>query len=591
MRRTILSILIVAPFFSLQLFAQNEGEQEIVPMESPEPDEYYSIETNYNSDGTYVKRRKNGTILEKGFHVNKQLEGELTIYNNLGSISKIEHYKKGKLDGTSQEIYDTLITIKQYSQGNQIDYETVVSTRDLTHPISKMGPFFTGEKKSHSFAIYKEIPTDESIGYFFDTLTLSSQNQPILKRLVIQKKTNTNKIDTLFIAKCIFLNDAKESYSVNNLNDIIHKSVVSSMDLGFRTPFLGTDVTAYYTDGKIKWHITPSLRLTYYPNGQINDSIAISSDQANYFYRFLENGELLFFSNATFDRTTNSTTRNFEYYDKKQPLYTISSINNRPERVTSKNDSILNSIQKGDFIDYYGTHYITQADGKIDTSYSKERFPYHYTNDLPQGTFYISTEGREIKKLTIDQNGVFITSIFLGSTTPQITKKQTIIYKIDDVHHIYESATSNYKKTKLCINSKSLFSYDYVIKKESSDWNEEDLFLSTLADTIGLTFKTPLFTEEDYQKALKLAPITSVKKSMMEKCLKENYKLRKELNDYKNQLYSKKIDFRYQSGKLRWIFYQNGINPFFSEKELNDTIKSYELTDEEKKEFKKMMLF
>lgn len=591
MRLILLSILFVTPFFTLQSFAQNEGEKEIVPMGDPLPDGFFSTMEEFNSDGTYVKTRKNGDIIQKGYHVNRQLDGELTTYNDYGSITKIENYKKGVLDGITQTIYDSLINIKHYSQGNQIDYETVASTRDLTHPTSKMGPFFTGEKKSHTFTIYKEVKNEESTIYTYDTLTLLSQKQPILKRLCTTRNFTTLKIDTLFIAECAFLEEVKEFYTSNDIRNIITNSVVTSEDLGYRKPNKKTELKAYYKDGKTKWHITPTLRLTYYPSGQTCDSIVESVNNPYYLYHYLENGALLFYSTASYNAETNQTSRYYDYYSNGKPSYTISSINFKIDRVTSTNDSILASIKKGEFIDYYGTHHMTQADGKIDTFYTKDRYPYRYTHDLPNGNFYYFTDGNDYKKITIDKKDIFITRINLSTKETQQQKKQNVVYKIDSIYHIYESISENLIPTKLCFESKSLYVYDFYLRSEQVIWQEQQLFQSSLNDTLGIAFKTPVFTESDYQKALKLAPISSMNLSLIKKCLLEYYETCKEENKYGYSLNDQSISYRRNLQKLHWIFYKYKINPFFTKNELSKTIKSNELTDEEKKEFKKLLDF
>jgi len=106
---------------------------------------------------------KNGTVMGEGLYVQQQKEGEWKFYDNKSVLSSIDHYKEGKLHGTSKVLYLNGDISAEYVYENGM----------------KSGPFkeyFTGNKLSIE-GTFKNDSFDGDYKSYHDSGQLKEEGQ------------------------------------------------------------------------------------------------------------------------------------------------------------------------------------------------------------------------------------------------------------------------------------------------------------------------------------------------------------------------------------------------------------------------------
>lgn len=590
-----ISLLLFTILFPVLFWSQDDE-----PPESTRPDhsnpfegrvETMVVEDFYNEDGTFYQLG-NEKVIAKGTHINKILDGKYTEYDLRGNITRKCTYRMGKLDGEEIrfEPINTTYT-KQYDCGVQIGYEVMDAPSQNSYV--KTGPYFAGSKSEpFVYTRTKSLPLFDKEGTILlhvDSI-LFIPNKPVEVHRWLFTKTNDYIRDTITHTVTILLNEAAAAYSMSDVVDIQRNEFNMRYDYDPLTAYKDREVHEYYKNGKLKGENFENYRLTYYPNGTIQDSILPDQNQLPYYhYRNDSLGVPLFRSKFEFLREEKIKRLTFDYLKNNQTFYTITSVNYVPEKVTSSNDSIKQCIQKGEVVDYYGTHYMTKTDGTIDTSYSKQVFPFRCQTPLKEGKYYFlqSRGNNRVLVLQVEKVRVFTYEMpFDKAIWNRDTVRMKHVMQFGNRYYLSKSMTPSSKSKKLLVENGRIYAVDWetsqlLVDDRRFEYSIEMMPEQIQTDTL-LSFKTALLTEQEFQKALKMKSISKMPKTEFNEMLEEIKIIRlKEKDALSHFSYDDRSKVEIESRAVSYIFYSHGYKPYFSEEEFSQLMTSYGWTKEE----------
>lgn len=576
--------------FTQPVSAQIHEEEVIyeVVEEGPEP----VIREEYNEDGTY-KQYTDERLSASGFHKKQKLEGVYTAYNSNGSEQAIKHYKNGLLHGLSTEYGYGGRTTKSYDKGVQVGYEEFILIGDILSV--RKGPYFTGSVTNHTFTSYTRTHyTNDTICYFqYDTIFFRANQPPEIHRWIEHRNEDNAKVFLTLHSECKPHEYKAESFTSEDLNKLLRDYRLRDYDFDFRDFDHPKDVVVYDEKGYPCITATPEYWVTRRENHSVFDSLlnVKTNDTYNHF-RFDDQGKLIFKAKKDIFERGYDFRWTYDYMKNGNVFYSISSMNYKPEKVWSTNDSINKVIQKGGFTDYYGTLYITQPTGTIDTSYSKEIIPYRYKNDIAPGKYYFlpAMGGVRIEWLEVNAKGItFFKANVEIPTKIDKTYKMNIVFQHDSTYHLFSGLRAYPYRHQILKTKQGLVSIDYFNSDYEDYYSLEQLVEMALADSI-LDFKSIILTEKQYLEALKRKKISEMPKEDFIACMKALEPIRMKERAVRDRMeLTQREAVRKQTRQLFQVIYNQGYNPYFTENEFAELMESYAWTEEEKRMYKKIV--
>jgi len=587
-------LLFLLPFFLFvfvhSVSAQGHEEEEVMYSveAAPEPE----LREEFNEDGTF--RRYEGDRLQAtGFHKKGQLEGELKEYDYSGKVVGIKHYKNGKLHGVCTSNLTGSKYLKEYDNGEQIGYEEKYSPSGQL--VEREGPFFAGRKTEHQHT-YFESTYDTRNGSYqcqFDTISFRANETPIVRRWILRKNEAGEVLDTFLMGECGFVDYREESYSIYSVEQLRMEYAYRNETFDYRSFDTKKEIRIFDKKGYAYLVTTPQYWVTHWESKAIMDSVInVPPGGSYYHFRFDKEGKPVFRSKRENVPDLSTTRWTFEYLKNGSAFYSISSLNYKPEKVWSINDSINEVIQKGAFTDYYGTVYITQSTGNIDTSFSKAIYPHRYKKDIAPGKYYflMSTEGFRLEWITVDTKGItYFNASQKNPTTFSTTYRLRAIFQHDSLYHMFSGLRAYTIPCQLLKTKQGLYSIDFICSDYDDYYSLEQLLLLTANDSIQ-KFRSILLTEKQYQEALTRKKISEMPKGVFIDCMKELEPIRLAERAARDGFEVEiREEIRRKTRQLAQIVYNKGYNPYFSEDEFGKLMESYGWSQEDRNKYKKIL--
>ena len=549
-------------------------------------------------DGTY-KKVENGTVT-RGHHINNQFHGEFIEKGHLYTISKT------------------------YDHGNLIGYETGKLTYD-NNPADKQehwkkGPYFAGKRPSGFFTIsHYGWNSFLNEGYFLhreDTVFFSPNKDIEIRRHVsIEGESDVNLEPATLIFR--IYGTKKTSYSTDDLELALKTKTYQYKHFLSNEFNPDGEVIQYNSKGIRVAASYPEYRLTFHPNGAVHDSICKAGTPYQH-YRFDANKKEIFRTQAEFFPEIKKQGKTVTYSRNNQPFYTISFVEtrldkNKPVQISSSNDSIKHLIKSGLFCDYYGTTYLTQADGRIDTSFSKEVYPYRYQTKLKNGNYYFLSSSLTVVVyvLTVTDEKMeiytFNTQDLKGKTWNHYFVKR--VMQKGNYYLLSEPFTN--KSVRICVNNGNTYCSDWIDEKPKgryeklnknttysidivSDWelspyDLNDVAADFTADTL-FSFRSQLLTENEFEKALNGKHITKMSRSEFDGIVQTMKKVRKQEEEALSKLRASGLNEIFiDSKQFCQLVYRLGYNPYFSEDDVVQLMTDLKFTHEEQEPLKELL--
>jgi hypothetical protein len=580
----------------------------------PEPKSQTNYQKEvYGSDGTY-KKISDGRIILQGHHINRVFHGEF--------------------------IQDSLpyIITKTYNHGNLVGYQTGKIAHDSRPPNYqehwKKGPYFAGVQKTGIFTINKS----DRIYYRLEDFTLLQEDTLFFspnKNIEIHRISTIKRDDQLIGTPCRFIYriyaTKKADYSVKDIESALKTKTYPFRDFQTYSFIPEGEVIQYNSLGVRVTANYPDYRLTYYSNGSVQDSICRLPNPYEK-YRFDSEKHLVFKMQIEPIPAIEKSRTSYTYFKEKKPFYTISFLKSipkqltspyyisllrdKPEQISSSNDSIQQVIKNGTFEDYYGTRYITQADGKIDTSFSKEMYPFRYHTKLKNGNYYFLSSylSLVVNVLTITDSTIegytFNPADNKGKIWNQFTAHQ--ILQKDNQYHYFEQYHAYRNSGKLVVQNGELYASDWIdreIKQLHINWKDGETFTVGDASTEALkyqydldnlaadfqkdtlfSFTTELLSEDQYKKAMSSKKISTMSQSDFDLLIRDLKIIREQEEKALSRLISNEVKNVFiSSKKLCQLVYHMGYNPYFSEDEVSQLMNGLKINPEEQAPLKKLM--
>ena len=584
----------ILPFF-LVLFAQSASAQ-VCEEESEE--RHYQLEVVeepikevFNEDGTYIKRRGN-EVIATGHHVNRKLDGEIKKLSN-GRPVQTTTYKIGVKHGPEVDYMGGFTVSRSYENGVLVGYVTDKKTSGQLN--SQFGPYFTGKTKKHVFVAFERFELGNGYeSYRYDSIFLEANRAPEIHRLYFTKKYEVI-IDTEVYAHCKLPLYQSDEYTIDRIESIMQDWSYGVTDFDYQELEKPKELVLFASDGSVKARAFPGYWISFYSNGQLKDSMFSSGGTDYCHYRWDDQGNIVFkgkkeivnkgsYGNVVF-RWTN------DFFLGNEVQYSISSVNGIPERVFSAKPKVLEAIKSGKFTDVYGTLYITDQTGNIDTSFVKELIPLRYTNDIKPGRYYYlySVKPGIVETVEVTAKKVCFQKLNISDLTPVGRPDlQKIIFQKDSVYQLYTSLGNAHYARKLMQRNGKLYSIDW--QKDNgyaAVLSIEELIVQAHQDSLIDSY-TPMLTEAEFQAALKRRNISGMPKETFMTCIDKLEVIRMNERKLLEKVRDKNTT-QLMSPKLFLVFYEAGFNPYFSEKEFWTVINSYRLTAAEEARVKQII--
>ncbi len=588
--RNLLSFLLIFSSSTFTVSAQNEPIIEVIEEVPPVQDEF--IREEFNKDGTYVKYRDE-KIIASGFHVKRVLNGEYKAFNGDGSTAEVKHFKLGILDGEQVSYFSNETTRTSYSNGIQIGYETITESGGLER--RKSGPYFTGKKKNHVFIKKEFYRYNDEFYENYDTIFFQSNSAPEIHRWSLGKDVLGQVTDTFSHVTCKMLNYTASEYSNETMQMLFDDQIYRIWDFDSKTLLLPRETVVYRKNGLFDSKSFPNYWLEFHNNGVLKDSVINMEDPDYNHFRFDETGKVIFKAKKDPLDRPNSYRYTYDYFRNGAILYSITSLNRTPERILSTNDSVIDLIKKGQFKDYYGTIYFTNPQGEIDTSYSEFIFPIRFKNDLKPGRYYyLNSQKKEYwEAIDVTEKGIDFITVQRDSTS--VVKKREhmeVVFQKDTLYQMYTRWGFQSSARKIVMANNRLFAVDWSQRLEHNQGDDiEQLAILSYQDT-SVSFKSTMLTEKEFQAALKLKDISEMpKKDFQAIFLVKMEPIRLAERNAQKSVPSDKWRnlVQLQSRQLFQVLYEMGYNPYITEKQFSELMDSYQWTDEEKRNIKKII--
>ncbi len=594
-------------FFLLLSYGSFAQEPDPFKIKEPEKANYpepksaskIKMEEVYFPDGTYKKTDRD--LIITGYHINKVLHGKFTEKTITHTISKT------------------------YDHGNLVGYQNAIRTHDNNPPNEqeywKKGPYFAGSKPKGFFTVAnydRNVFLNERYMLLLEDTLFFSPNTDIEihRHASIKGESKVTMEPGTFVYR--IYNTKKTAYTNEDIESALKTKTIESKHFLSNQFNPDGEVIQYNNKGKRVAESYPDYRLTYHPNGTVQDSILRSATSYQH-YRFDTNKKVVFKSQTESIPETDKIRVIYTYFKNSNPIYTISFIEGRyfkrkPEKITSSNDSINQVIRNGLIRDYDGTVYITQADGKIDTSFSKEVYPYRYQTKLKNGNYYFlpSALNTVVYVLSVTD------SIIVGYTTKtqELDGKKWNHYSANQVmQNGNRYQLSEYHQpgnaVKIVVTNGKVYSSGWFDKRlkgpyeqlktnvsysldQMNNWNNfpydlNDYAADFAADTL-FSFTTQMLTEDELKKALNSTHITKMPRDKFDGMIHELKKVREQEKNALSKLNPDgKKGIHIDSKQLCQLVYNLGYNPYFLEDEMIQLMTDLKLTAEEQEPLKQLM--